>query len=321
VSPPGTTPIIAVLRDVVKRAATDIAPVCIVGDTGTGKELLAADVHRLSGRTGPYVKLNCAALSPQLIESQLFGHERGAFTGATAAHQGLFMAADKGTLFLDEVGEIPLELQAKLLRVIQEGEVRPVGSVQTRRTEARLVCATNRDLARQVEEGSFRRDLYARLSFFELRLPPVRERRQDIIRWIELLARRWGAQRSEPGEIRLQPIVAEQLLLHAWPDNLRGLDRFVHRVLSMTDGKVGLRAMSECLPELDAPASNAESSEPPPPDRNTGTDRPSGADRPSKEEFLAVYESTGRSVRATSKHFGKDRRQVYRWLEAFGIER
>src|SRR6187399_381852 len=149
---------VARVRQLLLRAAPQAVPALILGETGTGKEWLAGDVHRLSGRSGPHLKLSCAELAPQLIESQLFGHERGAFTGADARHAGLFVAAHGGTLFLDEVGELPLESQAKLLRVLQEGEVRPVGSVRTQRVDVRVVCATNRDLARLVETGAFRRD-------------------------------------------------------------------------------------------------------------------------------------------------------------------
>jgi DNA-binding NtrC family response regulator len=327
----GRSPRIAAVRRVLMRAATERVPVLIQGETGTGKEFLAADVHRLSNRPGPYVKVNCAEFAPQLIESQLFGHERGAFTGAQASHTGLIVAADQGTLFLDEIGELPLDLQAKLLRVIQEGEVRPVGSIQTRKTDVRIVCATNRNLAADVEVGRFRRDLYARLSFFELLLPPLRERRLDILLWLHRFCQRWSMERGRAASILLQPAVAERLVLHSWPENLRGLDRFVHRVLSVeqdTGGQVnvGLRALFEALPEVlneSLSASTPEPAEPPAAEAASGSGgaRPGQSGRPSREEFLAVYEATGRSVRATSKYFGRDRRQVYRWLEIFGIER
>jgi transcriptional regulator with GAF, ATPase, and Fis domain len=332
----GHSPRIAMVRKVLMRAAAEPVPVLIQGETGTGKEFLAADVHRLSNRRGPYVKVNCAELAPQLIESQLFGHERGAFTGAMASHAGLLVAADQGTLFLDEIGELSLDLQAKLLRVIQEGEVRPVGSIHTRKVDVRIVCATNRNLAADVEAGRFRRDLYARLSFFELHLPPLRERRLDILRWLDRFCQRWGTERGRSGGIQLQPAVAERLLLHSWPENLRGLDRFAHRVLSVErpaqqQASVGLRALFEALPEILSDSlgtpPTSESTDPPAadaaPDAAGGSDvaRPGPSGRPSREEFLAVYEATGRSVRATSKYFARDRRQVYRWLEIFGIER
>lgn len=330
---PGQSAEIVRLRDLLRRAAPEPSPVLIQGETGTGKELLAADVHRLSGRSGPYLKLNCAELSPQLIESQLFGHEKGAFTGATAAHTGLFVAAQGGTLFLDEIGELPLALQAKLLRVLQDGEVRPVGAVQTRKTDVRVVSATNRNLADDVEHGRFRRDLYARLGFFELRLPPLRERRRDLLQWIDLLCGVWGRARNKTARLELQPAVAERLLLHTWPDNLRGVDRFVHRVLSIDDTiTVGMRALAEALPELAGePNSSGQKATVPSERALEPADGPAGSEAaanatsgraslppiPTKEEFLRVYEATGRNVRATSKHFGRDRRQVYRWIRAW----
>ena len=333
-SPWGQSPAIVRVLEVLRQAAPEPAPVLIQGETGTGKEFLAADVHRLSGRRGAYVKLSCAELAPQLIESQLFGHERGAFTGAHTAHPGLFVAADGGTLFLDEIGELPLELQAKLLRVVQEGEVRSVGSVQTKKVDVRLVCATNRNLAVEVEAGRFRRDLHARLSFFELDLPPLRERRQDLLGWVDRLCQRWGEERGRPAVIKLQPSAAERLLLHGWSDNLRGLDRFVHRVLAMdSEANIGLRTLSQAVPELQpdaAPTAGSPSVAPQlanqePALRDSPAQAPAApgtpAQAPSRDEFLAVYESTGRSVRATSKHFGRDRRQIYRWLEYYGIKR
>src|SRR5262249_11481857 len=160
---PGESAAAYLLRSAVARSAPDPSPALIIGETGTGKELIAAEMHRLSGRRGELVAINCAAISPQLIESQLFGHVRGAFTGAGDANPGLVRAARGGTLFLDEIGELPLELQAKLLRVIQEGEVLPVGGSQATKVDVRVIAATNRDLEADAEAGLFRRDLYARL--------------------------------------------------------------------------------------------------------------------------------------------------------------
>ena len=319
------------VRQQLLRAAPQAAPVLILGETGTGKEWLAGDVHRLSGRDGPHLKLSCAELAPQLIESQLFGHERGAFTGADARHSGLFVAAHGGTLFLDEVGELPLESQAKLLRVLQEGEVRPVGSVRTQHVDVRVVCATNRDLARLVEAGGFRRDLHARLSVFELRLPALRERRQDILAWADRFCQRAG---REVGAIQWHPVVAEKLTLYPWRDNLRGVERLVQRLLTYGASiSVGMQLLCEVMPEFgeeptllatpNALASGQPQAAPTaPPVPNEPAPAPAAAQAaPTREEFLAVYEALGKNVRAVSKHFGRDRRQIYRWLTAFGIER
>jgi len=334
---PGIAPAVVRARDALRRAGTGLAPVLILGETGTGKERVAAEIHEQSGRPGPYVKFSCAELSRELAHSQLFGHERGAFTGAAASHRGLFAAADRGTLFLDEVGELDLELQAKLLRVLQEGEIRPLGSMTATRVDVRVVAATNRDLREDVERGAFRRDLYARLSFFEVRLPALRARREDLFWWLAYLAATVAAARGLPqAPLQLMPDAAEALLLHGWPENLRGLDRLAHRLLALEPQTIGRRILASVMPELASvpkaqaepqrassqPAASAESSQArstnPPLDLPLD---PPLADRPSRETFLAVYEGTGRNVRATSKHFGKDRRQIYRWLELFGIER
>jgi DNA-binding NtrC family response regulator len=341
---PGSGPSVVRVHTTLRRAAPEASTLLVLGETGTGKEWLAAALHRLSGRSGPYLKLSCAELAPHLIESELFGHERGAFTGAVGRHTGLFQSAHEGTLFLDEVGELPLELQAKLLRVLQEGEVRPLGSTQTYRTDVRVVSATNRDLSKAVEEGRFRRDLFARISVFEIRLPALRERRQDILPWLERFwegrsLARGPATASAPGAsrpgmplaFRLQPAVAERLLVHPWLDNLRGLDRLVQRLLAIgEDVTVGMRLLGEVMPELATDGERESRAEPNPAATtlNGSQARPSApatappqSDVPSREEFLAVYEATGRSVRATSKHFARDRRQIYRWLEAYGVER
>jgi transcriptional regulator with GAF, ATPase, and Fis domain len=318
---PGSSSLLDQVRAKLDEAASGSAAVLIIGETGTGKERLAHEVHRQSGRRGPYVTLNCAELSPQLVESQLFGHERGAFTGATASKPGLFAAAHGGTLFLDEIGELNLDLQPKLLRVLQEGEVRRVGSVETERIDTRVVAATNRDLPALVEQGAFRRDLYARLSFHELRLPPLRERRQDLLPWLAMLAKRHGQARGAAIELSFAPDAVERLLLHGWPDNLRGLDRLVHRLASHT-GTVGVTALLEALPELTSRSDARLASEVPPRPRTGSTAPPNASTAaPNREQFLAAYEAAGRSVRGTAKHFNKDRRQIYRWLERFGIPR
>ncbi|HYJ10363.1 MAG TPA: sigma 54-interacting transcriptional regulator, partial [Polyangiaceae bacterium] len=224
--------------------------------------------------------------------------------------------ANGGTLFLDEVAEIPLELQAKLLRVLQDGEVRPLGSVRARRVDVRVVCATNANLLERVQAGSFRRDLLARLSYLELGLPPLRERKQDILPWIDHFRARWCEERRSPGELSFRPQAAELILNWSWPDNLRGLNRLVHRLLTASTSssvEVGVSLLSEAMPEMFAAASQVP---PPPPAASR-----QASERPGRDDFLAVYESSGRSVRATAKHFGRDRKQIYRWLEVFGVER
>src|SRR5881392_3273068 len=193
----GNSPALEAVLDQVERVAPTDSTVLIQGETGTGKELIAQAVHNVSRRYGrPYVKLNCAAIPFDLLESELFGHEKGAFTGAIAQKIGRFELADKGTLFLDEVGDIPLALQPKLLRVLQEQEFERLGSGRTHRVDVRLVAATNRDLAGMVKHNQFRSDLYYRLNVFPILLPPLRERRNDIVplvtHYVEIFGRRIG---------------------------------------------------------------------------------------------------------------------------------
>jgi transcriptional regulator with GAF, ATPase, and Fis domain len=307
---PGDSAAAYLLRAAVARVAPDPSAALVVGETGTGKELIAGEIHRLSRRRGPLVALNCAALSPQLVESQLFGHVRGAFTGADDAREGLVRAASGGTLFLDEIGELPVTLQAKLLRLIQEGEVQPVGGTRATKVDVRIVAATNRDLVAAVAEGGFRRDLYARLARWEIHVPPVRERRPDLLEWVERLHRRWQHERRlPPRPLAFEPVAAEALLLSAWPENLRGIDRLAHELGRESD-VIGLERLP---PWMKAPPARPESPTVPaiPSARMTA---------PTREELEAALRDLG-SVSATAKHFGRDRRQIYRWMEAHGLSR
>ena len=242
-----------VLKEVETVAATS-STVLILGETGSGKELIARALHNLSDRRErTFVKLNCAAIPTGLLESELFGHEKGAFTGAIATKIGRFETADKGTLFLDEVGEIPLELQVKLLRVLQEQEFERLGSTRTIRVDVRVVAATNRDLAQMVEEQKFRSDLYYRLKVFPITLPPLRDRVEDIPALVRHFAQKFALRMKK----RIETIPAEAmkaLQAYAWPGNVRELENFIERAVILTSGS-DLRAPLSELKSL-SPSSN-----------------------------------------------------------------
>ena len=238
--------LVAVLRDVEQVADTD-ASVLILGETGTGKELVAGAIHRASGRRGKtLVRLNCAAIPPSLIESELFGHEKGAFTGATERREGRFALADGGTIFLDEVGELALDLQVKLLRVLQEGEFEPVGSSKTRRVDVRVLSATNRDLPAMMKAGKFREDLYYRLSVFPIQLPPLRRRGEDVVLLAEHFAARF-AKKLGRASLPIGEDGRQRLLAYDWPGNVRELANVIERaVITARDGRLNLeRALPE----------------------------------------------------------------------------
>jgi formate hydrogenlyase transcriptional activator len=231
----GKSPALEAVLEQVERVAPTSSTVLIEGETGTGKELIARAIHNLSSRCGrPFVKLNCAAIPLDLLESELFGHERGAFTGAIAQKTGRFEMADKGTLFLDEVGDIPPALQPKLLRVLQEQEFERLGSTRTHKVDVRLVAATNRDLAEMVRRNEFRSDLYYRLNVFPLMLPALRERREDIpalvTHFVEILGRRLDRQINH-----IAPETMSALSSYHWPGNIRELQNLVERAVILSN--------------------------------------------------------------------------------------
>ena len=240
-------PMMSVLSDVAQVAETD-ATVLILGETGTGKEVIARAIHAAGRRREhPFIKVNCAAIPATLIESEFFGHEQGAFTGATKRRDGRFAMADRGTIFLDEIGELPVDLQVKLLRVLQEGEFEPVGSSKTRKVDVRVVAATNRDLEQAMRNGTFRQDLYYRLNVFPIRLPPLRERGEDI----DILASEFAVALAERIGRSIEPLTAEclrRLRQYAWPGNVRELQNVIERaVITSRDGRLNL---DRALPEV-----------------------------------------------------------------------
>ncbi|HXN27156.1 MAG TPA: sigma 54-interacting transcriptional regulator [Candidatus Acidoferrales bacterium] len=253
----GNSPALESVLGHVERVAPTDSTVLLQGETGTGKELIARAIHNISSRCGrPYIKLNCAAIPFDLLESELFGHEKGAFTGAIAQKIGRFEMADKGTLFLDEVGDIPLALQSKLLRVLQEQEFERLGSTRTHQVDVRLVAATNRDLADMVKRGEFRSDLYYRLNVFPITLPPLRARREDIPdlvqHFVEIYGRRMGKQ--------IERVPAETMSAftsYEWPGNIRELQNFIERSVILSDGTVLCPPLAELKHSADVESSGA----------------------------------------------------------------
>jgi two-component system, NtrC family, response regulator AtoC len=231
----GTTPKIQNVLRMIARLKDTRTPVLIVGESGTGKELVARAIHfRGNFADRPFVAVDCGSLVPTLIESELFGYEKGAFTGALRAKMGLFQSANRGTIFLDEIGELPLEMQAKLLRVLQEKEVRPVGSNQKVTVDVRVIAATNRDLEAEYRAGRFRKDLYFRLDVVTIRLPALRERRSDIPMLVH-----WFLDRHAKGSgIQVSGAAMKALLQYDWPGNVRELENSIERATALGDGKI-----------------------------------------------------------------------------------
>jgi DNA-binding NtrC family response regulator len=260
----GASPAMAQVKRMGERAAKSQIPVLILGESGVGKEVIARAVHGASDRAGkPFVAVNCGALPENLVESILFGHEKGAFTGAHDKHLGKFQEANGGTLFLDEIGELPLDMQVKLLRALQESEIDPVGAKRSVKVDVRILSATNRDLAQQVKDGRFREDLFYRLNVFPIEAPSLRERREDIPALVEHFIRRFNVEEGK----RVAGASAETLALlaaHDWPGNVRQLENAVYRAIVLADAPYlqpyDFPAVSGLQPPVDsAPASPAVS--------------------------------------------------------------
>jgi two-component system response regulator GlrR len=291
------------------RAASSDATALIEGETGTGKELAAEAIHGASRRAGrPFIVVDCGAIPPDLLESELFGHERGAFTGAVSARPGAFEAAHGGTIFLDEIGELSLPLQPKLLRALEKREVKRIGQTRYTPVDVRVIAATNRNLRGEVNAGRFRADLYYRLAVLEIRLPPLRERREDLTLLVEHFLRAMGAvDRPEAALLRNDACRAE-LARHAWPGNVRELRNYVERCLALAEPPV-----LACDRDGDGPTSAAE---------------PSGSLRTARESWVRGFEKQyledllarhGDNVSAAARAAGVDRKYFYRLLWRNGL--
>jgi two-component system response regulator AtoC len=299
--------------DIVARVAGHPTTVLITGGRGTGKEVIARAIHRASPRAaGPFVAVNCAAIPDALLESELFGYVKGAFTGAAADHPGLFEQADGGTLLLDEIGELPLPLQAKLLRVLQESEIRRVGDQKTRRVDVRLLAATAKDLAAEARAGRFREDLFDRLHVVAIHLPPLAERREDIVP----LARHFAAQvgRRLGRAVTLSDAALAWLGEQRWPGNARELEHAIERAAVLSDREI-LEPADFRKPALGGPPSPDAGREP----GGSGTLR-DAVERAEREAITAALAASGGNRRQAAKRLGVSLRTLFYKMDRYGIE-
>lgn len=294
----GNSPAMQKVFRMIRQAAPTDATVLIQGPSGTGKELVARAIHNLSNRSkGPFVAVEFAAISPNLLESEMFGHEKGAFTGAVSRRIGRFEAANHGTIFLDEISEMPLELQVKLLRVLQEREFQRVGSNETVKCDIRIVAATNRDLAAYVKEGKFREDLYYRLNVIDMRLPALKERTGDVPLLVNRYLREFGGKSVSPDAMRL-------LEAYQWPGNVRELRNAVEKMCVLSSsGEIGVDDVPDEM-KRDVPMTLSVS----------GT-----LGETEKAKILAVLEEVGGNRTKAAERLGISRRTIYRKLEEYGL--
>jgi two-component system response regulator AtoC len=301
----GNSPRMKNLFSLIEKISGSDSTVLILGESGTGKELVATTIHYQSKRKdGPLIKVNCAALPEGLIEAELFGHEKGAFTGAVKKKQGRFELADGGTIFLDEVGDLPLSTQAKLLRVIQERTFERVGGTETIRVDVRIIGATNKNLQKEVENGTFREDLFYRLNVIPLLIPPLRERREDIPDLVEFFLKRFNARLSK--NARFSKEAMELLLEYDYPGNVRELENIVERVVTLSTGEL---IKKEDLP---LPLITSQSSSYPSLSEITN--------RAEREYIVRVLKLTGGNRTRAAEMLGISRKTLWEKLNAYGIE-
>jgi transcriptional regulator with GAF, ATPase, and Fis domain len=304
----GKAPAFLAAVELADRVAPSDLPVLLLGETGTGKDVLARHIHAKSGLGGSFVAVNCAALPGELVESALFGHRKGAFTGAVGDSPGFFLEAQGGTLFLDEVGELAVTHQAKLLRALDSREIVPVGGTRRVQTDARVIAATNVELLTETADGRFRADLYARLAGAVIRMPPLRARRGDIL----ALAGRFLAERAPAVERRISVQAAERLLVHPWPRNVRELLSTTRR-LSLHLGDRAEVTLADIEAVLEPPVA-AQSGLP---QRRAGGAR---AGMPPRDELVNQLTSLRGNVSRLAEHYGKDAKQIYRWLKRYSLD-
>jgi two-component system nitrogen regulation response regulator NtrX len=309
----GVSPAVQRLREQIARAAPSDATVLITGESGTGKELIAREIQRLSKlASGPFVTVNCAAIPEELIESELFGHEKGSFTGAVRKQVGKFVEADGGTIFLDEIGDMSSRAQAKVLRVLQEGEVEPVGQSKTQRVRVRVITATNKQLPEEIRKGRFREDLYFRLNVVPIPVPPLRDRAEDVPALVEHFAA-FYAERNGTRPRRFDASAVDGLSRRSWPGNVRELKNLVERVLIMTETDP---LTARDLP-LDSQFSASELAE-------QGSKISTLADfkeYTEREFLLAKLRENNWNVSKTSEAIQTPRSNLYKKLEHFGLTR
>jgi two-component system, NtrC family, nitrogen regulation response regulator NtrX len=319
----GQSPAMAALYAQIAKVAPTRTRVLITGESGTGKELVARAIHRESQlRDRPFIKVNCAAIPPELIESELFGHERGAFTGAAARKKGLFELADGGTIFLDEIGDMSLSAQAKVLRVLQSGELSRVGSESTLKVDVRVLAATNRDLQAQVAAGQFREDLYFRLAVVPLRAPPLRDRAADI----PLLCKAFMAQIARENGLHEKTITSEALEIlsaYAWPGNVRELRNVVERLVILSEDSIGVGDLPE---EIMAEVSRRDR----PVQAVAALDLPAEAknlplrelrDMVERQYVRAKLDENDWNISRTAQILGLERTNLHKKMRALGITR
>jgi DNA-binding NtrC family response regulator len=310
-APPGLIGRTAEMLEVYKQialAADAMAPVLVIGESGTGKELVAKAIHTHGRRASrPFVAVNCGAITETLLESELFGHTRGSFTGAVSDAKGLFEQAQGGTVFLDEIGETSAALQVKLLRALEEGEIRPVGASRTVKIDVRVVAATNVELERAVTEGRFRRDLYYRLSVVVIRVPPLRDRRADIPLLVDEFLRNACARTGR--ERRLSPAALERLVNHTWPGNVRELENTIERLVLFSPGTA--IDVGDLPPSMAGETVTIE--------ERLFTDLPT-LEEIERRYLLHVLQSVGGNRTKAAEVMGIDRRTLYRMAERWGID-